>query len=354
MFTTGTSFLVHRLTGVWVADLYTAIAFGPMFDVHRARYDPDLTRPIVELERLAPLAWPTDVAGHVTPDAARATGLAPGTPVIVGTVDAGAEAVSVGVISPGQMMVMYGTTLFFIQFTDRLIIDPRLWGGIGLFPHTHVLTGGLATSGALTRWFRDQFGAAELAIQASAGTNAYALLAEAASHVPAGSNGLVILPYFSGERTPINDPLARGLIAGLQLSHTRAHVYRALLEGTAYGVHHNLEVMSELGAAPAELIAVGGGTQNALWLQIVSDVTGRPQQVPARTVGAAYGNAFLAGLGAGLIPDRSAINTWVGPRRTVQPEQAHHEVYQTYYKLYRTLYEQTRSSLHALARLQGA
>jgi xylulokinase len=354
MFATATSYLVHRLTGQWVADYYTAIGFGPLFDVHQAAYNPATTGPIVELERLAPLAWPTDVAGTITEVAARATGLRAGTPVVVGTVDAAAEAISVGVIEPGQMMLMYGTTLFFIQVTEQVVPSKELWAGIGMFPGTAALAAGMATTGALTRWFRDQFGGRELAAQEAGGPNAYTALTEAAGAIPPGAGGLVALPYFSGERTPINDPLARGLIAGLTLSHSRAHVYRALLESVAYGIRHHVEVMAALNAAPRELIAVGGGTQNALWLQIVSDVCGLPQRVPARTIGAAYGDAFLAGLGVGLISDPSAIEFWAGGGHIVRPDLARHAAYAPFYSLYHDLYQQSRGSLHALARLQGA
>jgi xylulokinase len=157
---------------------------------------------------------------------------------------------------------------------------------------------------------------------------------------------LVVLPYFAGERTPLFDPAARGAILGLTLSHGRGHLYRALLEATAYGVRHNLEAMDE---AAERLVAVGGGTRGGLWTQIVSDVTGRDQDLPARTVGAAYGDALLAGVAAGLV-DRAA--DWNPVAGTVEPDPATRERYDELYGIYRDLYPATREQAHALAAIQ--
>ena len=210
----------------------------------------------------------------------------------------------------------------------------------------------MSTTGALTRWFRDHFGQAEMAAEASGGQNAYQALADLAASVPAGSQGLVCLPYLSGERTPINDPLARGIYAGLTLSHTRAHLYRASLEGTAYGVRDNLDVMAAMGADPKRIVAVGGGASNPLWLQIVSDVSGKAQMVPERTIGASYGDAFLAGVATGIIKDRNAINTdWVTIDRIVEPAPSMKPVYEPYYEIYRSLYRSTKTEMHQLAQL---
>lgn len=173
-----------------------------------------------------------------------------------------------------------------------------------------------------------------------------------AANVPAGARGLICLPYFSGERTPIHDPLARGMFAGLTLSHTRADMYRAVLEGTAFGVRHNLEVIGEMGARPTRLVAVGGGAKNILWLQIVSDVTGVPQDVPEQTVGAAYGDAFLAGLATGIVPSRRALSEqWVTIERSIAPNAAAKSIYDECSPIYRGLYERTIDEQHALARI---
>jgi xylulokinase len=315
---TASSYMILRLTGEYVIDRHTGSYYNPLVDIRTLEWEPRFAEPIVELERLPRFMWSNEIAGTVTPEAAAETGLKAGTPVTAGTVDAAAEAVSVGVIDPGDLMIMYGTTMFFIQVTDRPEPDPRMWSTGWCFPGLYDITGGMATTGALTRWFRDQLGGPELAAEGAGGPNAYEALAEMAAAVPPGAEGLICLPYFSGERTPINDPLARGVYAGLTLSHTRGHLYRASLEGTAYGVRHNLETMADMGATPKRVVAVGGGAKNALWLQLVSDIAGVAQIVPERTIGASYGDAFLAGVATGIIPDRSAIQTeWVKVARTV-------------------------------------
>ena len=351
---TASSYLVYKLTGEYVIDRHTGAHYNPLVDIQILEWDSRFAEPIVELDKLPDFHWSTDIAGEVTAKAAEETGLAAGTPVTAGTVDAAAEALSVGVVEPGDLMVMYGTTMFLILVTDRPIPDPRFWSTGFVLPGTYDIAGGMATTGALTRWFRDELGAAELAAEAEGGPNAYAALAEMAEKIPAGSDGLVCLPYFAGERTPINDPDARGVFAGLTLSHTRGHLYRALLEGTAYGVRHNVDALRQLDAPPRRLVAVGGGANNRLWLQIVTDVSGTPQIVPERTVGASYGDAFIAGLAAKIIPDLEMLSShWVKVAEVIEPRSAEHERYNDYYRVYRDLYEHARDDLHALARLGG-
>ena len=349
---TASSYPVLKLTGEVVMDRHSASYYNPLVDIRTLEWSPWFAEPIVDIERLPRLLWSDEIAGTVTKWAAGQTGLRAGTPVTAGTIDAAAEAVSVGVVDPGDLMIMYGTTMFFIQVTDQPTPDPRMWCCGFVFPGRYGIEGGMSTTGALTRWFRDQLGGVETAAHQNGGPDAYRALADLAAQSPIGANGLVCLPYFSGERTPINDPLARGLFAGLTLSHTRGDLYRAALEGTAYGVMDNLDAMRTMGARPRRIVAVGGGTQNPFWLQIVSDVTGAAQQVPAQTIGAAYGDAFLAGLASGLIADRNVIrDDWVKIERTIEPDPGGTTAYEPYLDLYRSLYRSTRDEMHALAKL---
>lgn len=347
-FHSASDYVVLRLTGQHVMDAYTASSYTPLFESAAGAWTQEFADEITERERLPAVRWASEIAGVVTHEAATETGLAPGTPVTVGTVDAVAEAVSVGGIHPGDLMLMYGTTAFFILASDHIIRHPTMWAVYHALPGLYGLAAGMATTGALTRWFRDNF-ARDLTNRKE---SAYQLLADEAAGVPPGSRGLVVLPYFSGERTPINDPEARGVICGLTLAHDRAHVYRSLLEGTAYGIAHNLEVMREAGGEPRRIVAVGGGVKNPLWLQIVSDVSGVPQQVPAQTIGASYGDAFLAGYASGVIPSLDMLDShWIHLARTIEPEPQAHAVYQEYAALYRQLYSDTCDEQHHLAAL---
>ena len=205
-------------------------------------------------------------------------------------------------------------------------------------PHTHNLAAGMATSGALTGWLKK-----------ISGDLPYEKLTEEAANVMPGSDALVVLPYFAGERTPLFDPRARGLISGLTLSHGRGHLYRAMLEATAYGVRHIFEFMRDAGGGGERLVAVGGGTKGGLWTQIVSDVTGRPQELPEQTIGASYGDALLAARAIGLCePDTD----WSTISETVEPKAENHGIYDELYAIYRDLYPATREASHALADLQ--
>ncbi|MEL7116615.1 MAG: FGGY-family carbohydrate kinase, partial [Pseudomonadota bacterium] len=274
-----------------------------------------------------------------TEAAAAETGLAPGTPVLAGTIDAAAEAVSVGVRDAGDMMMMYGSTIFIIQVADRAVRDPRLWYAPWLAPGTHASMAGLATSGTLTHWFRDHF-ARELMRDA-----AFPTLAAEAETAPPGAKGLLFLPYFSGERTPIHDPNAKGAFFGLNLLHNRGDLFRAVLEGIANGTAHVVETFREVEAAPQRILAVGGGTKNALWLQATSDIAQVPQIVCEKTIGASYGDAFLAACAIGLAqPDD--IARWNPPVQTVTP--VAHDVYAKQYALFKRLYEQTKDIAAAL------
>jgi len=330
---TSTSFLVQRLTDEIVIDHYTAANFSPLYDVATQTWNDDLADDIVALDKLPRLLWSNEIAGQVNERAASQTGLAVGTPVTAGTIDAAAEAISVGVDGAGDMMMMYGSTIFIILRAASQVSDPRIWYAPWLFEGEHASMAGLATSGTLTHWFRDHL-AQDLNKE-----EAFATLAQEALDSPPGANGLLLLPYFSGERTPIHDINARGVLFGLNLTHTRGDIYRALIEGIAHGTRHVTDTFAELGQSPKRLLAVGGGTKNSTWLQATSDITGIDQIVCEKTVGASYGDAFLAALAVGLV-EREDIKKW-NPveqhiKATADPslEKAH--------GLFLRLYEQTK------------
>lgn len=332
------SFIVERLTGQYVLDHHSASQCDPLYDIHENRWIEEWAAQVAPGLELPQLLWPEEIAGYVTEAASALTGLPVGIPVAAGTIDAWSEALSVGVSEPGDLMLMYGTTMFLVEVQREALIHPSLWSTAGVFAGTHTLAAGMSTSGALTAWFR----------QLTGDPPYEALLAEAQRVAP-GSDGLVVLPYFAGERTPLFDPQARGIICGLTLRHGRGHIYRALLEATAYGVRHILEVMREAGGDIKRLVAVGGGTRGGIWTQIVSDVIGLPQDIPEKTIGASYGDAFLAALAAGLV-QRGA--SWNPITTHIQPDTAAEATYNELYDIYRQLYPATLNQVHQLAALQ--
>lgn len=336
---TSTSYLVMKLTGEVVIDHYTAANFSPLYDVEALDWTDALAPDIIPLDRLPRLLWSGEIAGQITAEAADETGLAIGTPVTTGTIDAAAEAVSVGMQASGDMMMMYGSTIFIITLTDTRLRDARLWYAPWLHPGQHAAMAGLATSGTLTHWFRDQF-ARELDRDA-----AFATLAAEAAAAPPGANGLLMLPYFSGERTPIHDAQARGAFFGLNLTHTRGDMYRALIEGIAYGTNHVVETFATAGQRPQRVLAVGGGTRNDLWLQATSDISGLDQIVSDKIIGASYGDAFLAACAVGMAQPGD-ITQWNPAARQVRAEP--HAAYARQYPLFRRLYDQTRDIAHLL------
>lgn len=333
------SWLARKLTGAYVLDHQSASQATPLYDVEAGVWHESWWQRYAAGIEPPQLRWAGEIAGTVTAEASALTGIPVGTPVTTGTIDAWSEAVSVGVHEPGDLMLMYGTTMFLIATGEQTLRTPSMWTTVGAFEGTRNLAGGLATSGALTAWLKDLTDA-----------DYPVLLAEAAAS-GVGARGLVMLPYFAGERTPILDPDARGVIAGLTLSHTRGDLYRAALEATAFGVRHNIDTMRDAGADIRRIVAVGGGTQGRLWLQIVSDITGLVQEVPRTTIGASYGAAYLAAVATAAEPPR--IADWNPVVSTIEPDAAQRSAYDDLYALYLRLYTDTKDVVHGLAQAQA-
>ena len=332
------SYVVFRLTGEYVVDRYTASAADPLYDMATDEWWEEGWNSVPEarLVERPRLVDPVETAGRITDRAAGWTGLAPGTRVLAGTVDALAEAYSVGVERPGDTMLMYGSTLFMIQVTDQFSAAQPLWAVGGLHLHQHALAAGMATGGLVTSWMAEQLG-----------HPVGELVADAEHSVP-GSHGLLLLPYLSGERTPFEDPQARGAWVGLGLRHTAADLVRSGLEGVGFGIRHNLAKMADLGSVPRRLVAVGGGAQSALWLQVVSDICQAPQDVPGITVGAAYGDARMAADACG-----HDVSGWNRPSHTVQPRRELATLYDEMFEIYTSLYAPLSDSMHRLSLLNS-
>jgi Sugar (pentulose and hexulose) kinases len=335
-----TSVIVAWLTGEHVVDHHSASQCDPLYDLKLSGWHGERLAHVAEHLDSPRLAWSADVVGTVTPGAARATGIPAGTPVSAGTIDAWAEALSAGVRRPGDLMLMYGSTMFFVEQLGSYRSHEKLWTTAGVEPGTLTLAAGMSTSGSLTSW-----------VQRLVGEPDIRRLVEEAARIPVGSDGLVLLPYFAGERTPIFDPDARGLAIGLTLGHGPAHLFRATYEAIGYGIRQILPLLADAGEPISRIFAVGGGTQAALWLQIVSDITGREQHVPRQTIGASYGDALLAAIGTGAVPPDT---DWSRDHVVVSPAPEHTARYDELFAVYERLYPANVDTMHALARIQGS
>jgi xylulokinase len=246
------------------------------------------------------------------------------------------------------MMLQFGSTMFIYCCTERLVQDDRVRGNPFIIPGTWSVAAGTNCAGTLTRWVRDTLYLDYVTDEERGGPNAYDRMMQGLENIPPGSDGLITLPYFAGERTPINDPNAKGMLFGLKLSHTRAHIYRSALESVGFSVAQHLGILREQDAFPKTVMAVGGGTKTSVWMQIVADITGIPLHIPQVTIGASYGDALMAAIGVKEYPDFTHLRNIIRPAITVWPDQVRHEAYAPFRELYDALYLANRDLMHRL------
>jgi xylulokinase len=277
--------------------------------------------------------------GEVTTQAAGETGLQAGTPVVAGSADHIASAFSAGLKQEGDLLVKLGGAGDILCCVDRVQVDPRLFLDYHVIPGKFLINGCMAASGSLIRWYRDRF----------APDSSYAALDAEAAQLPAGSEGLILLPYFLGEKTPIHDPLARGVVMGLTLAHTPIHLYRAILEGIGYGFYHHLEVMAEQGYRPGYARVTNGGAHSQLWRQITADVLGLRLEEIVDHPGSSLGAAFVAGMGIGAFEEWGQIEQFIKIAGVTEPNLENHARYRQFFHLYRDVYESLKDKFPKLA-----
>ncbi|MBQ1483045.1 MAG: FGGY-family carbohydrate kinase [Erysipelotrichaceae bacterium] len=347
-FITASTYLTAKLTGNYVVDKFLGLAsFNPLYGPDHKPVE-EYCKPICRPDQLAEIHEATDIVGCVTEKAAKETGLAVGTPVLTGTDDSGAEAISVGVVSPGKMMVQLGSSVYMILGTERLIDDERLWREEFIVPGLCDISAGTNTAGSLTKWYRDTLFPDALKREKETGRDAYLEMMDGVDALPAGSEGLITLPYFAGERTPINDPQAKGILFGLTLSHTRAHMYRSALEGVAFSINQQLKLMKAHDIPIDQIFVTGGGTLNEVWMQIIADVLGMEISSPAVTIGASFGDALMAASAVAYpgFETYDSLLKFIKPGKTYVPDPEKHRIYERYQAIYDALYGSTKELMH--------
>ncbi len=343
--TFASGYINARLTGNFAVDKYSVTSATPMINNNTYTWDDELTSFVCRKEMLPKVVNTATVIGYVTKEASKETGLAEGTAVICGTTDAGAEALSAGVTQAGDTMLMYGSTAFLLHVkVPSAVYDEKLWPTPYVIPKYDCVCAGTSTAGSITKWLKTEFAKDLIEKEKRGELNAFDALFREAENIPVGSDGLVLLPYFMGQRMPDSNPNATGLMMGLTLMHTRGHVVRAAFEGIGYNI---AQILSFLGPGFAyckdNVRAIGGGTKTPLWLQIVSDIANITQTVPKVKMGASYGDALLAGLGVGLIYDEASIASKIQTDYVVHPNKEKHGQYLRYLDLFDRLYKTNRT-----------
>lgn len=279
-----------------------------------------------------------EVLGHVTAQAAQTTGLAEGTPVVGGAADLIASALGAGLVRPGDVLLKFGGSVDVLIATDRVAPDPRMFLDYHLVPGLFVPNGCMSTGGSGLNWFAQTFARSEAQAAANINLTVHQYLDTLAEHCPAGCDGLTILPYFLGEKTPIHDASARGVFDGLTFSHGMGHLWRALLEAYAYAIVHHLEVLNSMGHRTDNFFVSDGGSNSRVWMQIVTDVLQQPVQRLAGHPGSCLGVAWTAAIGTGLTDDWSGVNGFVTRLDRLMPDRSKADVYKAGYKRFRDLY----------------
>ena len=329
-------YLVYKLTGMTSID-WSEASGTFLFDVEKENWSEEMAQQLeVDLDKLPDIYASHEVVGEVTPEAANVTGLRAGTPVISGGGDFLCTLLGAGVTSRGRAADISGTASIVAFYSEKPLIDRRIMN------LHHVVHGWIAfgiVEGGLLRWFRDEFGHVERQEAKKKGVSPYKIMDSEAEAILPGAGGLILIPYFIGERT-LGSPYARGVLFGLTLAHQRGHVIRTLMEGITFALRQTVEITEELGLKTEAFRLIGGGAVSPLWRRIKADIYGKPALVLSTYQGGVLGAAVLAMMGTNAIRDASsAIDEIVSVREVCKPIQKNHEKYSKLYNMYKKLHD---------------
>jgi len=334
------SFIVYRLTGIISQDRSQGYGLH-CFDMRKGTWDGAMCKSLgIPLGFLPDIYESHQVVGYITDEAAKQCGLAAGIPVVAGGLDAACGTLGAGVIHPNETQEQGGQAGGMSICLDEYTAVPELILSFHVVPDCWLLQGGTTGGGGVMRWFEKEFGCFERVEANKLGVSSFDLLSEIAEEVSPGSDGMIFLPYMSGERSPIWDVHAKGVFYGLDYGKTKGHFVRSVMEGVAFALKHNLDAAANAGVQVSELRAVGGSANSFLWTQIKADVTGKPIAVPSSDTATTLGAAILAGIGVGVYRDfEEAVRMTVKIKRRHKPDMERHELYKKQYKTYLELYQ---------------
>ena len=345
-------YIRFRLTGEFASEVSDASGTS-LFNVRERKWADEVLDAIEVPRDWMPRVYESpEVSGKISEEAAGLTGLKQGTQVVGGGGDQAAGAVGSGIVQSGIISSTVGTSGVVFAFADEPVIDPKL--RVHTFCHAvpdkwHVM-GVMLSAGGSLRWYRDTFADTEMAVSKLIDGDPYDILSEEADNAPAGCEGLIFLPYLTGERTPYPDPNARGTFFGITLRHNKSHFIRSVLEGVAYGLKDSFGILDEMNVPIRQVRASGGGARSAVWRQIQADITGREHVTIDVDEGPALGVALLAGVGTGIYSSvEEACRSTINVTLSTQPDQEAQAVYNKYYGVYQDLYKSLKSQFAAVS-----
>ncbi|MCK4579141.1 MAG: xylulokinase, partial [Candidatus Marinimicrobia bacterium] len=345
-------YIRYRLTGEFATDVSDASGML-LLDVGQRRWSPEIMRELkIPAEWLPAVHESPELTGKVTASAAADAGLAAGTPVVAGGGDQAAGAVGTGTVAQGILSVVLGTSGVVFAHSDHYRVEEqgRLHAFCHAVPGSWHLMGVTLAAGGSFRWYRDVLGSAEIQDAVSKGADPYEVLIEGAKAAPEGSEGLLFLPYLSGERTPYPDPYARGGFIGLSNRHGKGHLTRAVLEGITYSLKDCVGLMEAAGVPINEVRASGGGAKSPFWRQLMADIFNLEIITLDATDGAPFGAALLAAVGSGQfasVEEACAATIHIADR--MEPEAESVGIYQDYYPIYQQLYSALKEINHTIS-----
>ncbi len=343
-------FIRFKLTGEFFSDVSDASGTS-MLNVGKREWSIEIIDALGwSMNWLPQVTESTEASATISAEASLLTGLPEGLPVIAGGGDQAAQAVGCGIVKEGLVSATLGTSGVVFAQSDEYRVEPS--GKLHAFCHAvpgkwHLMGVMLSAAGSF-QWFKNQLGDLESKLEEEGGPNAYDLLTEGASGIKAGSEGLIFLPYLSGERTPHPDPYAKGCFLGLSIRHTKQHLTRSVLEGVSFGLNDSLSLMRDLGINPKEIVLSGGGTKSELWKQMLADIFSASCSLVNASEGAAYGAGMLAAVGSEVfVSVEDACDAWVNRKEIIHPS-SNVEIYEKFYDIYRTQYFKLKDTFNSL------
>ncbi|PWB51484.1 MAG: hypothetical protein C3F13_13660 [Anaerolineales bacterium] len=334
-------YILFKLTGKIAIDWVGASVYF-LFDPYTKQWSKEVCHQLgIPVEKLPPAYPCTTVIGEITAQADAETGLEQGTPVVICAGDVAVAQSGAGANQEGKVHLCIGTATWIGVSTSTFRNDPvkPFWGLNHIDPNKYIIAGEMETGGGALMWFRDALCEAERQQASASGRSSYEILSAMAEATPAGADRLIFLPWLSGERAPVLDHYARGAFIGMSLSHTKGHMVRAVMEGVAYHLRWISEAMEKVGFNINGFNAIGGGCNSRLWVQVISDVTGRPVSVVKNHLEAgAAGAALAVAVGLGVYSSMDEVDQLVEISQVVQPETSNWPRYDALYKEYRQLY----------------